>query len=126
MTEHTPEAQAAYQKATALLANHQKVATCDRAAGKSIERMVNAEAAIGILANVILAAGRASMVETVTTDEVVERLARTFFARSHEGRNGFSWPLNPGDRERDLRMARDALYRILGVARPDREEGKDA
>lgn len=50
------------------------------------------------------------------TDEQVERTARMLFARTHEGRNGFSWPLNgAADRERDLRDARRFLTRAIGT-----------
>lgn len=53
------------------------------------------------------------------TDEMVERLARAFFAQSKEGRDGFTWPLN-GEvfRERDMAQARRTLEYVLTGAWP--------
>lgn len=53
------------------------------------------------------------------TDEQVERMARSTHSRTHEGRNGFSWPIN-GDwgRQRDLKDARRSLTYILNGPKP--------
>jgi hypothetical protein len=56
-------------------------------------------------------------VQVEVTDDMVERLARALFARTKEGRDGFSWPLNGDhDRQRDMEMARNLLVRVLGDA----------
>lgn len=65
----------------------------------------------------VIAEHDAELRKSIAADpEVQERLARAFFARSQEGRNGFSWPLNGDrDRARDLENAGRVLHRILGV-----------
>lgn len=65
------------------------------------------------------------MADFEPNDEQIERTARMLFARTKEGRDGFSWPLNPGVyKERDLEAARSFLIRALGpegLAEHDRE-----
>ena len=68
---------------------------------------------------------RLRAVEFEFTYERVERTARMLFARTHEGRNGFSWPLNGEiDRQRDLKDARAFLTRALGRAPSDIREAE--
>lgn len=53
------------------------------------------------------------------TDEQLERTARMLFRRTHEGRNGFSWPLNgERDQQRDIEDARRFLTHAMNGPKP--------
>lgn len=63
--------------------------------------------------------GAATVADFDPTTEQAERTARMLFARTTEGRNGFTWPLNgERDRERDLRDARQFLIAAIGPKPP--------
>ena len=75
-------------------------------------------------ADAILAAGYR---KAEITDEMVERMARTLFARTTEAGRGWTWPIN-GDwgRQRDLKDARKALRRVLGFTPVEQTEQRAA
>lgn len=60
-----------------------------------------------------------SAAEFAPSDEQVERTARMLFARTKEGRDGFTWPVD-GDwgRQRDLDSARRFLVHAVGPSAP--------
>jgi hypothetical protein len=53
--------------------------------------------------------------EYTPTDAAIERLTLVFCALTHEGRSGFTWPLNrEHDRQRAMADARAILLRVIG------------
>jgi hypothetical protein len=107
MSEHTGESLAEADVRAAILRVEADLARTP--VGADVARSV------ADIRTIIAAVRTPQPVQVEVTDDMVERLARALFARSKEGRDGFTWPLNGDhDRQRNMNDARKLLVRVLG------------